>query len=342
MRLSVVIPVHDDAAGLARMLESLAGALEGCAADLCEVIVVDDGSPEPLARAPGAGDLPASLPLVWQRSDACGGAGRARNLGLAAAAGSHVLFLDADDTVTPALGALLTDLVHQTFDFALFAHDDSRRTMHGLQGPDEAIDRALWAAIGATEVPTRLDADRTDTICRISNYPWNRVWRHAFLREHAIRHGETPLHNDIEPHWAGFIEAERILCSSRRCVVHTVRPGAGQLTNRTGAERLCVFEALEAVVARLLRAAERAPERASLVGPFLDFALRLLDWVESVLPDEDARRVLRHRAAGLLEALAREAPPELAQRVERALAEEPGLADGFLAWSEGPGAALVR
>ncbi len=331
MKLTVVIPVHDDAEGLARLLHSLARALRGTDV-LTRVVVVDDGSPAPLERALPKGALP-ELPLTWRRNARPMGAGQARNIGLDEAESSHVLFLDADDTVTPELGTLLRQLAGLSFDFALFAHDDSRRLAQGDTGPDEMLDRSLWADLAPGPDPVALTPEQARRICRISNYPWNKIWRHDFLRQHAIRYTEIALHNDIEPHWAGFIEARQILCSDRRCVIHHVARGRNQLTNRRGAERLCVFQALEAVLARLLASSPGLPERACCMGPFLEFTLRLLDWVDELLEDPAASAELQDRARCLLHHLAQNAPPRLAGAVEDAFATEPGLALRFLHWA---------
>lgn len=330
MRLSVVIPVRDDAAGLVRILGDL--QTTGVAA---EVIVVDDASDPPCRLAVAAGSLPQGLPLVWLRSDAGLGAGGARNLGLDAARGSHVLFLDADDRVTAELPLLVRALARREFDFALFCHDDSRRLARGQNGPDEALDRALWAQVDPGPDPRLLDPAGARVMCRISNYPWNRIWRRDFLLSEGIRHGAMPLHNDIEPHWVGFIAARRILCSDRRCVVHVVDPARGQLTNRRDAARLRLFEALDAVVALMSGAVAQRPDCAGFAGPFLDFSLRLLDWVAEIRTDPADVAMLRERAGRFLAGFAVSADPALAGAVEQALADEPGLAGRFLHWAGG-------
>src|SRR5699024_2373286 len=78
-RVTVVIPVHDNRSGIDRLLPALEGI---------EVIVVDDGSPEPV-RAAGARVI---------RHDAPHGPAAARNRGLAEARTELVAFL-ASDTV---------------------------------------------------------------------------------------------------------------------------------------------------------------------------------------------------------------------------------------------------
>jgi len=86
MRLSVVIPVYNGAAFLARCLASLQ---QSTWRDF-ECIVVDDGSTDD-SRAVAAGHGASVLAL-----DARGGPARARNRGAALARGEILMFLDAD------------------------------------------------------------------------------------------------------------------------------------------------------------------------------------------------------------------------------------------------------
>lgn len=324
MKLSLVIPVFNDHEGLARLLAQV-GQL-GIAQ---EVIVVDDGSDVPcqsrFPRAPVAG-----AQTVWLRTEAGLGAGHARNLGQAAASGSHVLFFDADDALTPDICALLRDLAGQTFDFCLFPHHDSRLLARGLSGPQEPSDRAFWADIAPGPLPRPLMPDEALVLCRLSNYPWNKIWRTGFLHEADVRCTEIPLHNDIEPHWAAFLSAQRSMVSGRACAIHNVVAGGAQLSNRRGADRVRLFEALAAVSARLEREITRDPVRAAFAGPFLDFSCRLIDWAQTRLDPADVQ-ALNLRAEDFITALARRASPALAAAIERALTEEPGLAARFIA-----------
>jgi glycosyltransferase involved in cell wall biosynthesis len=64
-----------------------------------EVIVVDDGSPEPEALAAAVGKYPNRVRLLRQPNR---GAGAARNIGVRATAAELIAFLDADDRWEPA------------------------------------------------------------------------------------------------------------------------------------------------------------------------------------------------------------------------------------------------
>ena len=88
--VSVVVPYYAQPEELARTLAALEG--QTYPRKLFEVVVVDDGSPEPLER-------PRSTPLdvkVVRQEDRGFGLARARNTGVRAAAHDIVVFLDGD------------------------------------------------------------------------------------------------------------------------------------------------------------------------------------------------------------------------------------------------------
>ncbi|HLS49552.1 MAG TPA: mycofactocin biosynthesis glycosyltransferase MftF [Actinomycetaceae bacterium] len=96
--VTVIVPCHGEAAPLARCLAALRGP---------DVVVVDDGSPDPQEIARIAADHGARL----VRHDANLGPGAARNTGLAHTATTYVAFVDADCVVTPGwIEALLPHL----------------------------------------------------------------------------------------------------------------------------------------------------------------------------------------------------------------------------------------
>ncbi len=154
MRLSIVIPVLDEARHLETLLPDLAATCPGA-----EVIVVDggsaDGSPEVAARIPGVRVVAS-------------GRGRARqmNAGAAAASGDALLFLHADTRLPPgAAEAVLSALadpavVYGRFDvrfdslrpaFRLIARlMNARSRLTGICTGDQAIfvRRATFEALG--------------------------------------------------------------------------------------------------------------------------------------------------------------------------------------------------
>ena len=88
--VSVIVPYYAQPEELERTLAALEG--QTYPRDLFEVVVVDDGSPEPLVRPPST---PLDLKVVRQEDQGFGLA-RARNTGVRATAHDVLVFLDAD------------------------------------------------------------------------------------------------------------------------------------------------------------------------------------------------------------------------------------------------------
>jgi glycosyltransferase involved in cell wall biosynthesis len=93
--ISVLICTHNRHRELRRAIASVAAQTLLPA----ELIVVDDGSTPPVSLEGLV--LPAALPLRLIRNAAPAGPARARNLGIAAAGGSWIAFLDDDDAFMP-------------------------------------------------------------------------------------------------------------------------------------------------------------------------------------------------------------------------------------------------
>ena len=259
MKLTLVVPVWNDPDGLRRLLA------QAQSMDVFSQIIVSDDNSSP---ALDASLYPAPVQIL--HSPVQRGAGHARNLALPHITGDHVIFFDSDDLFLDDFTALVADLQGMEFDFCIYRHIDNR--FDGGLGPDDAA----WGRAGATPShPTPLSRAGATQLCRISAYPWNKIYRTQFLRDAGIRCTEIPVHNDLELHWMGFLKADRILTSTRLCCEHFVQDQGGRLTNRSGRERLEVFQALQNVSAAL----ETSPALPDYLEPFAEFTMRLLDWI---------------------------------------------------------------
>ncbi len=95
MLLSVVIPAFNEEKALPACLASVRSAIEACQlSSECEVIVCDNNSTDRTAELAAAGGAKVVFEPQNQIS-------RARNAGAAAAAGSWLLFIDADSLLDP-------------------------------------------------------------------------------------------------------------------------------------------------------------------------------------------------------------------------------------------------
>lgn len=270
MSLGLVIPVWNDQATLNRLLWQVR--------DMTlfeQIVVVDDGSDVPVELLDMGG-----LPVVLLRNDTPQGPGHARNRGLGAVRTRHVLFFDSDDMLTPAFVDLWRDLQDARFDFCLFRHCDSRQALRGHWGM-MGHDAALWRAAGmGGRALAAVTGAPAAALAQTTNFPWNKIWRTDTLHTHAIRCSDIRVHEDIEPHWMGFLHCQDILASDRVAATHHVVPGAARLTNLRGPERLEVFGPTRRILGHLQSA---PPDKAALLPAFLNFCVEVFDWIEGNL-----------------------------------------------------------
>lgn len=302
--LALVIPVRDDAEGLARLLSD--PVTQGLGA---EIVVVDDASDPPLDQVVDAAGLRAPI-----RLDRPVGGGAARNRGLAAVTARYLMFVDADDRLVPGIVPLLADLAEAgRFDFCQFKYADGREVRAGHWG-QPGWDEHHWFAAGAALGALRdLAPEARPALAQTANYPWNKVWRTGFLRDNGIACAETRVHNDMALHWGGYLAAARVLASDRIGVWHEVRTAGGRLTNRMGRERLELPTALAPVRAAVGRHSDPA-WRIALVR----FLLGLCDWIRGRIA-ADVRADWITLEQGLFQGLSQEWGDEIART-------DPGLA----------------
>ena len=164
-RLSVIIPVLDEADGIADLLQSLQALRRGGA----EVIVVDGGSSDDTTRL--------AAPHVDQLVRAPKGRGCQMNAGAAVAGGSILLFLHADTRLPPSASLLIAQAIDQgatwgRFDVRIEGNATGlglvarmmnwRSRLTGIATGDQAIfvTRAAFTASGGfADIPLMEDID---------------------------------------------------------------------------------------------------------------------------------------------------------------------------------------
>lgn len=108
--VSVIVPVYNSEKYIVRCLESLAGQTIGS----LEIVLVDDhGTDGSISAACGfaAGHMAEGRSFVFTETPCNSGPGAARNVGINAASGDWVCFVDSDDTVSPDFCQKLYDAV---------------------------------------------------------------------------------------------------------------------------------------------------------------------------------------------------------------------------------------
>jgi CDP-glycerol glycerophosphotransferase len=241
--VSVIIPVYDVAAYLPGCLDSVLGA----GGDV-EVIAVDDAS------ADGCGALldaraAADPRLRVIHLPANGGAGPARNAGLASAAGEYVWFVDADDrladgalaAVTAGLAArpdvLLIDWVTVRGDADGGAGDGGAGA--GRAEPSPGRDILACVPVAGTTLA------RQPRLLELTMTSWSKLLRREFLAQLGVAFGPG-IHEDIIVTCAALLAAESVGAVGRPCYRYR-RDRAGQAMSTSGRGHLAVFDAYRQV-----------------------------------------------------------------------------------------------
>ncbi|EQB02447.1 MULTISPECIES: glycosyltransferase family 2 protein [Sphingobium] len=299
MEISLVIPVWNDPDGLKRLLRQV-----DAFAIFKEVIVCDDASDNEYDFASWELSPEFQGKIIHLRSEVQRGAGHGRNIGLARATGDYLIFFDSDDLFEAGflqiVAALAQPDIAPDFDFCIFRHHDSRMLSLGQTGTFSKEEQ-LWQAVQAEEAPRLLDSSQILKLCSLAAYPWNKIYRTAFLKQHDLRCTELPVHNDIELHWTSFLRAEAVLCTSVIGATHFVAMNGERLTNRRNDERIRVFEAFENV--RSCMARIPPARRLRFLEPFLLFARNLMSWIGENMDEDHHDEMIRRSQEFFLDGL---------------------------------------
>lgn len=170
MRLTIIIPVYNEAAFLRRCLDSIT------LRDDVQIVIVDDASTD------GSFDLEfeyqsrtkgnVRLAAMAKRS----GVSHARNEGIKYSAGEYVTFLDADDALRPDGVDNMLKAIGRNPDDDVIQLNHYRCTADGCK----PLPR-FWARAGFYDLAHL--PPKWVTV-------WNKIYRKAFLDEHGIRFPE--------------------------------------------------------------------------------------------------------------------------------------------------------
>jgi len=280
--ISFIIPAYNDAAGLERHFRYFSDARRPV-----QLVVVDDGSSDGTEALIAGADLPAEVELTYHRMAVNGGPAAARNMGITLAGRGRAMFLDADDLLTPSFFAV-TDLAPfpPGMDFVLFKHHLSQRADQRFTYEMHPIDRAFFshAVDGSFPLKQIRLKDRPKAPATI-NFPWNKLYRTAFLREAGITFPDLRMHEDITPHWQSFLRCRTfgVLFWAPPLITHYEIPDSGRATQYVGEKRMAAFAELAQVETELLT----HPDAELLTPVFREFCSSLFGWMTGGLCAEN-------------------------------------------------------
>ncbi|MFC7842629.1 CDP-glycerol glycerophosphotransferase family protein [Streptomyces sp. NPDC057382] len=252
-RFSIVVPSHGVAGRLPLALDSVLAQSFG---DF-EVITVCDAPDAPAADV-AAGYAGRDSRVTTVHSPPSDGLAGARNTGLRAAAGDHVLFLDGDDELAPgALAELAARLeaVGET-DVLYFEHE---RTPWWEGRPANPAAAALAGTPAGAFSP-----DRAPQLTGVTLPAWSAAYRRAFLVEEELTFPRGHF-TDIGFGGPAALRAERVAVLRTVVVRHHLRRQGNRL-NLPGEHHTELLDQCELV---LTRAAERGVP-AERLGPLFE------------------------------------------------------------------------
>jgi len=182
MIFSVVIPVYNVKDYLPKCIDSV------LAQDFTdyEVILIDDGSTDGESGAicdRYAAAHPERIRAIHKPN---GGVGEARNVGIEAAQGEYLIFIDSDDYIAPGMFRVLADAV------ARFGSD--------IIGFGAALEAN---GVVVKELVDHLPTDRTFTLADTPELmqtmpsPWSRIWRRSLFMDSGVRYPARIWYEDL-------------------------------------------------------------------------------------------------------------------------------------------------
>ncbi|KAB1636021.1 glycosyltransferase family 2 protein [Adlercreutzia muris] len=240
--VTIIIPVYNTEDYLPQCLDSVLGQ---SFTDF-EVICVDDGSNDrsPLILDEYAARDPRLRVLHTERVNA----GAARNHALREARGVYLSFLDSDDYFDANFLAVMVELAERNqLDVALcksFFLDDAtkKRTNHNKPLLDTLNPCTVYSADNLWDVAFRYTV----------GWPWDKLYRRAFIEEHGLAFQELSSTNDAFFVFSALALMTRFAFTDKRLVVHRVN-NLRSIENTRDKSWGNLFSAIEAIEANLAR-----------------------------------------------------------------------------------------
>lgn len=284
--LSIVMPVYNVAPYLeASILSVLSQTLKNL-----ELIIVNDASTdnskaiiEMFARED------KRIRVINLEYNTLGGAGIPSNVGIKAARGKYLGFVDSDDFVVNDAFEVLVELAekHQAEtvigDFVTF--DEISRQVK------TAYDQGKW-----TDMPIEqlTNAEKNPLLFHLAPVPWRKLYRMDFMKKHNILYPEVDYFYEDNPlHWSVLSKAERVIVTKKRISYHRM----GRQGQTMGSDKY----KLSSVCAHLNNLFHLAKKdvRPVIFDEFYDQWHRT-DWiVDSQQKDSFEQRIIKKRLANI-------------------------------------------
>lgn len=236
--ISVIVPVYN----VEKYLDQCIASLVGQTYENLEIILVDDGSPDGSPEICDAWAAKDSRIRVIHKEN--GGAGLARNVGLEAARGKLIGFIDSDDYIEPHMYAHLQSLMTEDVDLTECAIVETTED-------NASLDDGSGFTLIAASMEEAMALHIQDEIFRQT--PPNKLYRRS-----AIGDARFPVGNLIDDEFFTYLvigNCRKLVHSS--CRMYAYRQQQGSAMNRPYSLRR--LQGLKAKQERLAYLKEKVP-----------------------------------------------------------------------------------
>ncbi len=281
--LSIVLPVYNVEGYLSDCLDSIINQ----AKVTFEIIAIDDASTDTSLEILQSYERKEGVNLTIIALEENKGAGYARNKALEVIRGEYIFFVDSDDLLEAnAFQCLLSarndynsDLI--VFKYSLYHH--SSKNNYEKRGMLQ-LDEDKWTKVLNGDLSFNCHIKDKPMFLSSVNFPWNKIYKTAFVKRNLIKFTQTIVNNDIFFHWKSLILAEDITFIDESLYIHREFESGQQqqITNYFDERRFDMFLALEEVD-DLMHSNDDFIEH--YYKHFLLFKLDLLRWALARMPD---------------------------------------------------------
>ncbi|MNB75905.1 putative glycosyltransferase EpsJ [compost metagenome] len=295
--LSIVMPVFNVGPYLdASILSVLAQTMEDF-----ELIIVNDAST----------DNGKSIIEMYQHIDSrikfinlnfntLGGAGIPSNIGINAAQGKYLGFVDSDDwVVNDAFEKLIT--AAEKFNAELVI-GDFNTFEEDKRAISPAYDKGRWANIPLNEVTSGLTCS---DLFRMSPVPWRKLYLTSFMKDKKIRYPEGDYFYEDNPlHWFVLSEAERVVIIDKVISYHRMAR-EGQTMSSSSYKLAAISSHINTTANFLL---QQTTKTQSVFDEFYDYCYRT-GWIADNQPDLMTKNIIKRRLFDVYSKTKKALPP---------------------------------
>ena len=212
-KLSVIIPVYNVEDYIGKCLESVLEPVRNHRAPDYEVIIVNDGSQDRSAEiaADCAREYPEFVRLISIENS---GQGQARNVGIDAAAGEFLYFIDSDDYLVPGGMEEILALTERDFDICIF--DSIAVNIDGKE-----LEYRPGCKGGNT-----LSLEECPELLLEGPDVWNKIFRRRLFTDHNIRFTPRVWFEDLRTIPKLYAFTDQISYAPKALHRYVQRPGS--------------------------------------------------------------------------------------------------------------------